>query len=309
MGATMFTTATAVADWVLILPVVLSLLGGATLLMLRSARDFQWSFAFAVTAGVLTCDLLLLARTVTAGPLSMTMGNWLPPFGISFTADTLSATFAAAAAVLTLLILVYLQMDVPERARRDGVYPLVLLLLGGLCMVLAVAYTGGPFPYGYRGLGELAVFLTFGVLAVAGTAYLQTGSWTTLAFAAAIPPGCLVTAILVVNNLLDIEPDRRAGKVTLAVRFGARFARMEYLVLLVAACAVPPLLLATGTANLPVLLPLLTIPTMAPLVHEVFADGDPRRLNPVLGGTAHMALRFCTLFAIGLALDGLVRWP
>lgn len=185
----------------------------------------------------------------------------------------------------------------------------VLLLLGGLCMVLAVAYTGGPFPYGYRGLGELAVFLTFGVLAVAGTAYLQTGSWTTLAFAAAIPPGCLVTAILVVNNLRDIEPDRRAGKVTLAVRFGARFARMEYLVLLVVACAVPPSLLATGTANLPVLLPLLTIPTMAPLVREVFADGDPRRLNPVLGGTAHMALRFCTLFAIGLALDGLVRWP
>lgn len=185
----------------------------------------------------------------------------------------------------------------------------VLLLLGGLCMVAAVAYTGGPFPYGYRGLGEVAVFLTFGVLAVAGTAYLQTGAWSALGFAAAVPPGCLVTAILVVNNLRDMGPDRRAGKVTLAVRFGERFARMEYLALLVVACAVPPSLLATGAADLPVLLPMLIIPTMAPLVREVFADGDPRRLNPVLGGTAQMALRFCALFALGLALDGLVRWP
>lgn len=185
----------------------------------------------------------------------------------------------------------------------------VLLLLGGLCMMLAVAYTGGPFPYGYRGLGEVAVFLTFGVLAVAGTAYLQTGSWSGLGFAAAVPPGCLVTAILVVNNLRDIGPDRRAGKVTLAVRFGARFTRWEYLALLMVACAVPPLLLLAGAANVAVLLPLATIPTMAPLVREVFAEGDPRRLNPILGGTARMGLVFCALFALGLALDDVVRWP
>jgi 1,4-dihydroxy-2-naphthoate octaprenyltransferase len=185
----------------------------------------------------------------------------------------------------------------------------VLLFLGALCMVLAVAYTGGPFPYGYRGLGEVAVFLTFGILAVAGTAYLQTGAWSALAFAAAVPPGCLVTAILVVNNLRDIGPDTRAGKVTLAVRFGARFARLEYLALLGVACVVPPLVLLGGAAHVTVLLPLLVIPSMAPLVREVFADGDPRRLNPVLGGTARMGLLFATLFAIGLALDDVVRWP
>lgn len=132
MDGIMFADSTATADWVLILPVVLSLSGAAVLLMLRSARDLQWLFAFAVAAGVLVCDLLLLSRTLGTGPLSMTMGNWLPPFGISFTADSLSATFAATAAALTLVVLVYLQMDVPDRAKRDGVYSLVLLLLGGV---------------------------------------------------------------------------------------------------------------------------------------------------------------------------------
>jgi 1,4-dihydroxy-2-naphthoate octaprenyltransferase len=185
----------------------------------------------------------------------------------------------------------------------------VLLVLGTLCMVLAVAYTGGPFPYGYRGLGEVAVFLTFGVLAVAGTAYLQTGTWSGLGLAASVLPGSLVTAILVVNNLRDIGPDTRAHKVTLAVRFGARFARLEYLALLVAAMLVPPVLLIVGAANVLVLLPIASIPLMLPLVREVSADGDPRRLNPVLAGTARVALVACILFAIGLSLDGVVRWP
>lgn len=185
----------------------------------------------------------------------------------------------------------------------------VLLVLGALCMVLAVAYTGGPFPYGYRGLGEVAVFLTFGVLAVAGTAYLQTGTWSGLGLAASVLPGSLVTAILVVNNLRDIAPDTRAHKVTLAVRFGARFARLEYLGLLVAAMLVPPALVLIGAANVLVLLPIASIPMMLPLVGEVFADGDPRRLNPVLAGTARVSLVACVLLAIGLSLDGVVRWP
>jgi 1,4-dihydroxy-2-naphthoate octaprenyltransferase len=185
----------------------------------------------------------------------------------------------------------------------------LLLVLGALCMILAVAYTGGPFPYGYRGLGEVAVFLTFGVLAVAGTAYLQTGAWSGLALAASIPPGCLVTAILVVNNLRDIGPDTRARKVTLAVRYGARFAKLEYLALLVVACSVPPLLVVAGATRIAAVLPLLTIPLMAPLARTVSQDGDPRRLNTVLAGTARVGLVYCALFATGLALDGVVRWP
>lgn len=186
---------------------------------------------------------------------------------------------------------------------------LVLLVLGALCMGAAVAYTGGPFPYGYRGLGEVAVFLTFGVLAVAGTAYLQTGAWSGLAFAASVPPGALVTAVLVVNNLRDIGPDTRARKRTLAVRLGARFARLEYLALLALACLVPPLLLLTGATNVLVLLPLAVVPAMRPLARAVVGEGDPRRLNPVLVGTAQLGLAYCALFAGGLALDGMVAWP
>lgn len=128
----MLTVATRAADWIIILPVALALLGAGALLMLRSARDFQWVLAVAVVAGVLACDLVLLTRTLGQGPVSMTMGNWLPPFGISFTADVIGAAFALAAALLTLILMVYLQMDVPDRAKRDGVYPLFLLLLAGV---------------------------------------------------------------------------------------------------------------------------------------------------------------------------------
>ena len=132
MDEVMLTIDTRAADWIIILPVVLALFGAAVLLMLRSARELQWLLAITVAAGVLFCDLALLVRTLTQGPMSMTMGNWLPPFGISFTADAMSAAFAVTAAVVTLILLVYLQMDVPERAKRDGIYPLVLVLLAGV---------------------------------------------------------------------------------------------------------------------------------------------------------------------------------
>ena len=178
----------------------------------------------------------------------------------------------------------------------------ILLVLGALAIVAAVAYTGGPFPYGYRGLGEIAVFCFFGLVAVAGTAYLQTGTWTALGFAAALPVGFLVTAILVVNNLRDIGPDTRASKRTLAVTFGARFAQQEYLAMLIVAYAVPLVMVVVGAVSYPALLPLLSLPLAIPLVRVVFAEGDPRRLNPVLKGTARLQLLFAMLFALGLAL-------
>jgi 1,4-dihydroxy-2-naphthoate octaprenyltransferase len=182
----------------------------------------------------------------------------------------------------------------------------VLLVLGALALVAAVAYTGGPFPYGYRGLGEVAVFCFFGLVAVAGTAYLQTGSWTALGFAAAIPVGALVTAILVVNNLRDVGPDARADKRTLAVMFGTRFAQREYLALLVVAFLVPVILVIVGATSYPALLSLLSLPLAVPLVRVVITDGDPRRLNPVLKGTARLQLVFAALFALGLALERVV---
>ena len=132
MGAIQHMAPTYAGDWLVILPVVLALAGAATLLALRSARDLQFAFALLVVAVVGCCDVALLLRVVEIGPVSMTMGRWLPPFGISFTADIVSAVFALAAAVVTLLLLGYLRADMPDRARQDGIYPLILLLLAGV---------------------------------------------------------------------------------------------------------------------------------------------------------------------------------
>lgn len=124
-------SATPASDWVLILPVVLPLIGAALLLMLRAVREWHWIFAAAVILAVLVIDLELVRRTFATGPMSMTMGNWLPPFGISFTADAMSAGFAVTAAVVSLAVALYTQSG--TRAERpEGLYPLMLLLLAGV---------------------------------------------------------------------------------------------------------------------------------------------------------------------------------
>lgn len=184
-----------------------------------------------------------------------------------------------------------------------GVGGLPILILGLVAIVSALAYTGGPWPYGYHGLGEVFVFTFFGLVAVAGTAYLQTDRLEPLAVAAAIPIGALVTAILVVNNLRDIGTDRRAAKRTLAVLLGERATVLEYLLLL-AVAYVAAVVVAIGWMGLPALLPLASVPLAVPLVRTVRGGGDPRRLNPVLRGTARLSLVFAVLFAIGLALGG-----
>ena len=186
----------------------------------------------------------------------------------------------------------------------------VILVLGTVAVVSAIAYTGGPWPYGYHGLGEVFVFVFFGLVAVAGTAYLQLGWWPPVAFAAAVAMGALVTAILVVNNLRDIEPDRRAHKRTLAVLVGSRATIAEYVGLLAVAYVVPVGLAAVGGVGPAVLLPLLSAPLAAQLVRAVAAieavgeGGDPRRLNPVLRGTARLSLIFAAFLAVGLGLGG-----
>ena len=124
--------ATYPVDWLVILPVVLPLAGAALLLMLRGAREPQFWLTLAVTAAVFASGIALALRVAAAGPVSMTMGRWLPPFGISFTADIVGAVFALVAAGLTLVVLVYMRHDMPDRVRHDGIYPLVLLLLAGV---------------------------------------------------------------------------------------------------------------------------------------------------------------------------------
>ena len=179
----------------------------------------------------------------------------------------------------------------------------VLLAVGALAIVAALAYTGGPWPYGYRALGEVFVFIFFGLVAVVGTAYLQAGRLEPLFVAAAVPVGALTTAILVVNNLRDIPTDTAAGKRTLAVVLGARGTIVEYTGLMLAAFIVPVALALTGH-GLAVLLPLLTLPIAWTLLRAVRTFTEPRQLNPVLKGTARLALIQSLFFAIGLAIGG-----
>jgi 1,4-dihydroxy-2-naphthoate octaprenyltransferase len=193
----------------------------------------------------------------------------------------------------------------------------VLLALGALAVLAALAYTGGPFPYGYRALGEVFVFIFFGLVAVAGTAYLQALRLDGLFLVVAIPPGALITAILVVNNLRDIPTDTAAGKRTLAVVIGKRRTQAEYGALLGVAYFVPAMLFLAflggwtasgGAAPLTpfVLLPMLTMPMTTSLLSKVRGFEEPGELNRVLAGTAKLSLAFGLLFGLGLALAGWV---
>jgi 1,4-dihydroxy-2-naphthoate octaprenyltransferase len=172
-------------------------------------------------------------------------------------------------------------------------------------VISAFTYSGGPWPYGYHGLGEVFVFVFFGLVAVAGTTYLQTLSWEPLAFASAIGVGSLITAILVINNLRDITTDERTGKRTLAVILGERGAMAEYDLLLGLAFVVPVALVIAGDVGPTALLPLASLPLAPALYRLVHAGGDPRRLNPVLRETARLSLVYCILLAVGLAVPGI----
>jgi 1,4-dihydroxy-2-naphthoate octaprenyltransferase len=168
--------------------------------------------------------------------------------------------------------------------------------------VAALAYTGGPFPFGYLGLGDLFVFIFFGPAAVGGTYYVQALAVTPAVLAASVPVGALVTAILVVNNLRDIETDRRAGKRTLAVKFGADGARGEYLLLFTLAYFSTVVMWLLGIGTVWILLPWFTVPIAARLGRTILNADDGPTYNSALAGTARLSLLFSLLFAVGLAL-------
>jgi multicomponent Na+:H+ antiporter subunit D len=151
------------ADWVVILPVVLPLVAAALLVMLRALREFHWLVAVAVVVAVLTIDIELFRRTLATGPVSMTMGNWLPPFGISFTADAMGAGFAATAALVTLIIAIYVQGETKAN-RPTALYPQLLLLLAG---VSGAFLTGDLFNL-YVWF-EVMLIASFGLMVLGGT--------------------------------------------------------------------------------------------------------------------------------------------
>jgi 1,4-dihydroxy-2-naphthoate polyprenyltransferase len=175
-----------------------------------------------------------------------------------------------------------------------------LLVVGAACFLAGWFYTGGPRPYGYAGLGEVFVFVFFGVVATVGSAFVHTGAITMLALGASIPVGSLATALLVVNNLRDIPTDTASGKRTLAVRLGDQDTRMLYLVLLTAVPIGATLLLALVRPL--VLAALLGIALGYPAVQAVRKGARGRDLIPVLVRTGRVQLAYGVLLAAGLAV-------
>jgi 1,4-dihydroxy-2-naphthoate octaprenyltransferase len=190
-----------------------------------------------------------------------------------------------------------------------GVYLVVvagplLLAVGSASILAGVLYTGGPRPYGYEGLGEVFVFLFFGIVAVAGSYYVQVKSLPWQTFVLAVPVGLLAAAILLVNNIRDLETDRRAGKKTLAVRFGRRRARALYATAVWSSFLVAQVSWWAGSLSPWLLLVLLVAPPAVPLVRTVRTRTDGPALNAALARTGMLQLAFCVLLAAGVLLSG-----
>jgi 1,4-dihydroxy-2-naphthoate octaprenyltransferase len=218
------------------------------------------------------------------GPVRVTAGGLVPPKRV------LVATYVTfALAVLCGVYLVYLAGP-------------ILLAIGAASILAGVLYTGGPRPYGYEGLGEVFVFLFFGVVAVSGSYFAQVERLTWEAFVLAVPVGLLASAILVVNNVRDLETDRRAGKRTLAVRLGRPRARTLFAVMVFGAflCAPVPWLAGSDELSAWLLLPLLAVPLAIPIVRTVRTRTDGPSLNQALAGTGMLQLVFCVLLSAGI---------
>ena len=178
----------------------------------------------------------------------------------------------------------------------------VILAVGAVSILAGVLYTGGPRPYGYAGLGEAFVFLFFGLVAVNGSYFVQVERLDWLPFALSVPVGCLATAILVVNNVRDIDTDRRAGKLTLAVRLGRRGARVLYAALVLAAFLGLPVALLAADGPAWGLLALASLPLAPRPLRAVRRRTDGPSLNAALAATGALLAAFSALLTGGLLL-------
>lgn len=178
---------------------------------------------------------------------------------------------------------------------------LVILVIGILSILAGIAYTAGPFPLAYNGLGDVFVFMFFGVVGTVGTYYIQAKEFTLLSILTSIPVGALVTNILVVNNFRDIEEDKAAGKYTLAVKIGKNLTRYQYIALLILSFAVPLVLFFFYNFNFWIFLPYLTIPIAFNLIKMLYTL-DGQQLNKALELTAKLSALFGILFSVGLIL-------
>jgi len=216
------------------------------------------------------------------GPVRVTAGGLVPP------RQVLVATYVTfGLAVVCGLYLV-------------AVAGIELLFVGIASIAAGVLYTGGPKPYGYEGLGELFVFLFFGIVAVTGSAFAQLEAWPWQAFVLAVPIGLLASAILVVNNVRDMDSDRRAGKRTLAVRLGRERGRLIYALMVYGAYVVAPVPWFAGALSPWLLLPWLTLPLAVRLVRIVRRHADGPTLNEALAQTGMLQLAFGLLLSAGV---------
>jgi 1,4-dihydroxy-2-naphthoate octaprenyltransferase len=215
------------------------------------------------------------------GPVRVTAGGLMPP------KQVLVGTYVAFG------------IAVAAGAYLVAVAGWQLLVVGAASILAGVLYTGGPRPYGYEGLGELFVFLFFGVVAVVGSYYVQTEHLRWTAFALSVPVGLLVSAILVVNNLRDIETDRRARKFTLAVRLGRERARLLFAVMVGLAFVAPVVVWLAGGLSAWLLLTLAALPLVPPLVRTVYTRSDGPSLNRALADTGRLVAVYSLLLAVG----------
>jgi 1,4-dihydroxy-2-naphthoate polyprenyltransferase len=219
------------------------------------------------------------------GPVRVTAGGLVPP------RQVLIATYMTFG--LAVLCGVYL----------IAVAGWQILLIGIASIIAGVLYTGGPRPYGYEGLGEVFVFLFFGVAAVAGSYFAQVKdfSWESLVLSA--PIGLIAAAVLVVNNTRDIDTDRRANKRTLAVRLGRERSRRMYATMLLIAYPVVLIPWLFGPLTAWLLLPFLTLPIATGVIRIVSTHSDGPSLNRALAKTGQLQLFFCVLLSVGLLLS------
>jgi 1,4-dihydroxy-2-naphthoate octaprenyltransferase len=220
------------------------------------------------------------------GPVRVTAGGLVPPSQVLLATYV---TFGLAVACGVYLVAV----AGPE-----------LLAVGAASILAGVLYTGGPRPYGYEGLGEVFVFLFFGVVAVAGSYFVQVQQLPWQAFVCAVPVGLLASAILVVNNVRDLETDRRAGKRTLAVRLGRQRTRALYAAMIAVAFLTAPLPWPLGSMDAWLLLPWAVIPLAIGVVRVVRTHTDGPALNRALAKTGALQLAFCLLFSAGILASG-----
>ena len=218
------------------------------------------------------------------GPARVTQSGLIPPRQVK------------AAMILTIIL-----------SAIPGTYLLArggwpVIIIGFACVLAVLAYSGGPYPLASHGLGDLFVFIFFGLVAVCGTYYVQVLHLTPIVWLMGVIEGLLITAILVVNNLRDIQTDRKTGKRTLAVTIGDRGCRIEYVVLLAVAYAIPIALWLSGRMSAWVILPLLSLPPAISLMRLIWKNPAVPILNQALVKTVRLALFYSLLLSIGLVL-------